>query len=120
MPIRQKIVFLSIAIALLLVIVELIRRRRLRVEYSWLWFASGLTIVVLILRYDVLVGLTALTGAVVPTSTLFFLSTLYLALLSLDYSVRLSDLTRQVKELAQEVAILRAEREAGRGPGAVP
>lgn len=111
MPLRQKLVFLALTIALLLLIVELVRRRRLRVEYSWLWIASGLTIIVLILRYDLLIAITNLTGAVVPTSTLFFLSTLYLALLSLEYSVRLSDLTRQVKELAQEVAILRAERE---------
>jgi hypothetical protein len=116
MPLRQKIVFLSIAVLLLIVIVELIRRRRLRVEYSWLWFASGLSIVLLILRYDLLLDLTALTGAVVPTSTIFFLSTLFLALLSLEYSVRLSDLTRQVKELAQEIALLRAERDAAREP----
>ena len=110
MPIRQKVFFLTVAVLLLLVIVELIRRRRLRVEYSWLWIASGVTIILLILRYDLLIWLTATTGAVIPTSTLFFLCILYLALLSLNYSVRLSDLTRQVKELAQEVALLRAER----------
>lgn len=110
MPLRQKIFFLTIAVLLLVVIVELIRRRRLRVEYSWLWIASGATIILMILRYDLLIWVTGITGAVVPTSTLFFLSILYLALLSLNYSVRLSDLTRQVKELAQEVALLRAER----------
>jgi hypothetical protein len=109
-PIRQKVFFLSIAVVLLLVIVELIRRRRLRVEYSWLWIASAATIILLILRYDLLIWLTGTTGAVIPTSTLFFMSILYLALLSLNYSVRLSDLTRQVKELAQEVALLRAGR----------
>lgn len=113
MPIRQKVFFLSVAIVLLLVILELVRRRRLRVEYSWLWIASGVTIVLLILRYDLLIWLTGLVGAVIPTSTLFFFSVLYLALLSLEYAVRLSDLTRQVKELAQEVALLRAERRSG-------
>jgi len=48
---------------------------------------------------------------VIPTSTLFFFSILYLALLSLNYSVRLTTLTREVKELAQELALFRAERE---------
>jgi hypothetical protein len=109
MPIRQKIVFLAIVLVLLVVIVELVRRRRLRVEYSWLWIAAGLTNVGLILRYDLLLELTQLVGAVIPTSTLFFLCILYLALLSLNYSVRLTELTRQVKELAQEVALLRGE-----------
>jgi len=108
-PIRQKVFFLTIALLLLVVIIELIRRRRLRVEYSWLWIASGVTIIVLILRYELLIEITAAVGAAVPTSTIFFFCILYLALLSLNYSVRLTELTRQVKELAQEVALLRAE-----------
>ncbi len=120
MPIRQTMVFLTIALLLLVVIVELVRRRRLRVEYSWLWIAAGLTNLLLILRYDLLVELTEAVGAVIPTSTLFFLCILYLALLSLNYSVRLTELTRQVKELAQEVALLRGEAaarpEPDRGP----
>ena len=111
MPLRQKVVFMTVALVLLLVIVELVRRRRLRVEYSWLWIASGATIVGLILRYDLLIWLTDLVGAVVPTSTLFFLCILYLALLSLNYSVRLTVLSREVKELAQELALLRAAQE---------
>ena len=114
MPLRQKIFFLSIAVLLLLVILELVRRRRLRVEYSWLWIAAGLTNLALILRYDLLIELTEFVGAVIPTSTLFFLCVLYLALLSLNYSVRLTTLTQQVKELAQEVALLRADREEAR------
>lgn len=107
MPIRQKLFFLAIAVALLLLILELVRRRRLRVEYSWLWLASGASIILLILRYDMLIRISDLVGAVIPTSTLFFLCILYLALLSLNYSVRLTDLTRQVKDLAQELALLR-------------
>jgi hypothetical protein len=57
---------------------------------------------------------------VIPTSTLFFFCILYLALLSLNYSVRLSSLTRQVKELAQELALLRADQQeaADLGPPA--
>jgi hypothetical protein len=115
-PIRQKIVFMTLALFLLLVIIELVRRRRLRVEYSWLWIAAGLTIVLLILRYDLLIRLTDVLGAVVTTSTLFFCCILYLALLCLHYSVRITALTREVKELAQEVALLRAERDANQPP----
>ena len=109
MPIRQKTVFLIIALVLLAVIFELVRRRRLRVEYAWLWLASGSSIVMLILRYDLLIWITERVGAVIPTSTLFFLCILYLALLCLHYSVRLSSVTRELKELTQELALLRAE-----------
>jgi hypothetical protein len=119
MSLRQKVFFLCVAITLLMVIVELVRRRRLKVEYSWLWIASGVTPIILILRYDLLIWLTGMVGAVIPTSTLFFLCILYLALLCLDYAVRLSSLTREVKELSQEIALLRAEREEA-GPSRSP
>jgi hypothetical protein len=107
MPARQVVFFLGLTALLLAVVVELVRRRALRVEYSWLWIGSCVTTVVLILRYDLLVGLTDLVGAVVPTSTLFFLCILYLALLCLHYSIRISRMTHQIKDLAQEVALLR-------------
>lgn len=117
MPLRQKIVFLSLVILLLLVILELVRRRRLRVEYSWLWLAATGSIVLLILRFDLLIWISDRVGAVVVTSTLFFLCILFLALLSLHYSVRLTSLTREVKELTQEVALLRAGVEESREDG---
>ena len=120
MPTRQVVVFLALALLLLAVILELVRRRTLRIEYSWLWIASCLTTIVLILRYDLLVELTRFVGAVVPTSTLFFLCILYLALLCLHYSIRISHLTHRVKDLAQEVALLRAQGDAALSPSAAP
>jgi hypothetical protein len=108
-PARQVVFFLALALILMIVILELVRRRELRIEYSWLWLASSATIIVLILRYDLLIALSRLVGVVIPTSALFFLCVLYLALLSLHYSIRISRFTQQIKDLAQEVAILRAE-----------
>ena len=67
-----------------------------------------------LLLLGVILELVRLVGAVVPTSTLFFLCILYLALLCLHYSIRISHLTHRVKDLAQEVALLRSHLE---GPG---
>ncbi len=121
MPPRQIVVFLALVLVLFIAILELARRRVLRVEYSWLWIASCLTTVLFILRYDLLVELTEFVGGVVPTSTLFFLCILYLALLCLHYSIRISALTHQVKDLAQEVALLRLGLAGSDGPrAAVP
>ena len=120
MPTRQVVVFLALALLLLAVILELVRRRTLRIEYSWLWIAACLTTIVLILRYELLVELTGMVGAVVPTSTLFFLCILYLALLCLHYSIRISHLTHRVKDLAQEVALLRSHLEGPATRGRLP
>ena len=108
MPLQQKVFFLVVSVGFLVIVLELLRRRRLRVEYSWLWLGVSLVLIGLILRYDILVWLTGVAGAVVPTSTVFFLATLFLGLLGLHYSVRLTTLTSSVKELTQELALLRA------------
>lgn len=109
MPIRQKIFALTIGIAVFLFILEMVRRRKLREEYSWLWLLTGSGIIVLVVWYDLLVFITELVGAVLPTTTLFLFGLLFLMLIALHYSVKISALTDQVRKLAQELAILRQE-----------
>ena len=109
MPIRQQIFALLAAIALCIFIVEMVRRKKLREEYSWLWLVTSLGIIILVIWYDLLVFLTDLIGAVLPTTTLFILSFLFLFLISLHYSVKISSLTNQVRKLAQKIAILQSE-----------
>ena len=109
MPIRQKIFALLAAIALCIFIVEMVRRKKLREEYSWLWLLTGFGIVVLAVWYDLLVFITKLIGAALPTTTLFVFALLFLLLIALHYSVKISSLTDQVRKLAQKIAILQSE-----------
>lgn len=97
------------ALLFLLLIFDLVRRRRLKIEYSWLWIATGCSIVVLIWRYDWLVWLTGAIGAVTSTSTLFLLALFFLAVVNLHYSVRISEMSTRIKDLAQETALLQNE-----------
>ena len=109
MLIRQKIFALVVSVLLSIFIIELVRRKKLREEYSWLWLITSFGIIVLVIWYDLLVFITELIGAVLPTTTLFILSFLLLFLISLHYSVKISSLTNQVRKLAQKIAILQSE-----------
>jgi hypothetical protein len=109
MPIRNKIVALAVGIGLLLLIIELVRRRRLREEYSWLWLLTGLVILVLTMWFDLLKWFTHLVGAITPASTIFLFAFLFLIFISLHFSVVISKLTDQNKELAQRYAFLELE-----------
>ncbi|MBI5789491.1 MAG: DUF2304 domain-containing protein [Candidatus Schekmanbacteria bacterium] len=106
MPFRQKIVAILISLFILGIIIELVRRRKLREEYSWLWLLTGVTLLVFSVWYDLLVAITHLIGAVLPTSTLFFFGLIFLILINLHYSLKISQLTNQVKNLAQKIALL--------------
>jgi hypothetical protein len=109
MPIRQKIFALSVCVAVFLVIIELVRRRRLKEEYSALWIFASIVMFALVIKYDWLVALTAFIGAGLPTSTLFIGALTFLMLVAVQFSVKISDLSEKVKNLAQDNALLRTE-----------
>ena len=109
MPIRNRVVALTISIGLLLLIIELVRRRKLREEYSWVWLLTVSTILVLTVWFGLLKWLTSLVGAIIPSSTIFMLAFLFLILISLHFSVVISKLTNRNIELAQRYALLELE-----------
>ena len=107
MPLQQKIFAIIVSVALLVFIIELVRRKRLREEYSWLWLLTGAIILILALWYDLLQWVTQLIGSALQTSTLFFLGLVFLILISIQFSVQVSELHNQVKNLAQEMGLLK-------------
>ena len=110
-----KIFALTASIAFLALIVELVRRRKLREEYSAVYLIVGMAILLLVVRFEFLLKLTRFLDATVPTSVLFLFALLFLLVMSLQYAVKLSKLTNDVKNLAQKAAILDAELQTPRG-----
>jgi hypothetical protein len=115
MTIKQQIFSILISVIVFILTIDLVRKKRLREEYSLLWLATSSAMIILILRYDWLLALTKLIGAVLPTTTLFLGSILFLILLSVQFSIKISRLSDQVKDLVQENALLRYEFEKSAG-----
>ena len=108
---RQKAAMIVVCCFIFICILDLVRRRRLREEYSWLWLLTSLSLFVLVIKYSWLEAVSNLIGAVVPTTTLFIGALIFLMLLSVQFSVRISKLTNQVENLVQENALLRNKLE---------
>jgi len=119
MTIKQQIFSILMSVIVFVLTIDLVRKKRLREEYSLLWLVTSSAMIVLILRYDWLLALTRLIGAVLPTTTLFIGSILFLVLLSVQFSIKISKLSDQVKDLVQENALLRYEFEKSAGAQAV-
>jgi len=108
---RQKIAMIIICISIFIIILDLVRRRRLKEEYSWLWLLTSSALFVLVIQYSWLELITEAMGAVLPTTTLFIGALVFLMFLSIQFSVRISRLTDQVKNMVQENALLREKIE---------
>lgn len=111
LPLQQKLFFGTVAVGFLLMVIELVRRRRLAEEFSLLWILAGVAMVVLVLKADILAWITSFAGAALPTSVLLFGGFFFCLLVMMHLSIRLSDSARQVRRLAQELALFRAEME---------
>ena len=109
MDTRQKVLAVVCSVALMITIIELVRRRKLKEEYSWLWLLAGVTILVIGLNYGVLLWITKFVGAGFTSSTLFFFGLFFLLALALQFSVKISSLETQLKNLAQKVALQNAQ-----------
>ncbi len=109
-----QLVIVGLSLALLVLVLWLVRRGHLREEYTPIWVAASLGAVVVTVFEGLLRALARAVGAWTLSSALFFFAVVFLIFISLQYAARLSRLSLEVKNLTQEIALLKAEREAKR------
>jgi len=110
MPLQQRIFALITGFALLFLIFDLIRRRKLKEEYSWIWLATGFLIFLLVVCYPLLFLVSKVIGTLAPANALFLCGFLFLILITLFFSVKLSQISEKVKILAQKIALLEKKK----------
>jgi len=110
MLIKVQIVVGLLSIFLLWTTFELIRKNRLREEYAILWLFSGVVVLVFSLWPEFLLSqfFARITG-IFYLSAVVVITFLFLLLIVLHFSVVISKLTNQNKDLAQRFAILELE-----------
>jgi hypothetical protein len=119
-PFRAQMVAAFLALGMFIFAFDLVRRRKLKEEYSLLWIAVTAAMCVLAFWGDLLIGIKDLVGAGSANSIIFLFGLGFLTLVSVHYSIRLSDLTDRNKDLAQAVAILNMELESLRQERKIP
>ncbi len=112
MQIRVQILSICVGIALLIALFQLIRKNRLEEKYALLWVASALILILFSVWRSLLEKLANWVGIYYAPSALFLIALFCGVIIALHFSVVISNLTRQTKTLAQEVALLRQELEA--------
>ncbi len=115
---QTRIVAAVIAIFFMILILDLIRRDRLQERYSVIWFVAGLGMLAGAAFPGLLELLADAMGVRNTNVALFSVVLLLLLGLALNFSVIMSRQAAQITRLAQERAIERAGRQAGREPAA--
>ena len=110
MPPRIQVISILICVFLVAYVFELVRRKHLNEEYSMGWLITGVSMLALSVSEGLIKWVSELVGATLFTSTLFFFGLLFLMVICLHFSIRISALTNQVRKLTQSIGILDLEK----------
>jgi hypothetical protein len=108
-----RAIALAGSLMLFALVLWLVRRRSLREELTPIWIAVAVAVAAVGVWPALLRAVTRAIGAWTPSSALFFFALVFLMAISLHYAVRLSAMTLQLKNLSQEMALLRERVERG-------
>ncbi len=103
---------IGLAVLVLVIIISLLLRRQLREKYATLWIIIGLVILILAVFPGLLLWLSDLLGVAVPSNLIFALALVLLIGVALHLSWELSLAEDEVRRVAEDVAIARADLEA--------
>ena len=107
---------IAFAVTVLAVIFVLLLRRQLREKYAIMWLVIGMTMLVLAVFPGLLIGLSNVLGVEVPSNLIFALALVLLVGVTLHLSWELSQAEDEVRRVAEEVALLRADVEELQAP----
>lgn len=102
----------GLAVVIIVLVLWLLLTRRLREKYAVLWLLVGFAVLVLGLFPQLVVELTSALGVQIPANLLFATAIVLLLGVGLHLSWELSQAEDEIRRLAEELAILRADAEA--------
>jgi hypothetical protein len=109
-----------VTLGALLFVLRLVRLRRLQSKYALLWLGVGLVLGVLAAFPGLLKWISDGIGVFYPPTLFLALACAFLFLVVVHFSWELSRLEDRTRVLAEEVAMLRAERGLGAPRDAAP
>lgn len=110
---------LAISILTVAAIVFLMRSRRIREKYAAAWITLACLVIVIGVFPDLLEHVARFLGVQTPINLLFLASVVLLLIVSVQFSVEISQLEEETRTLAEEIALLRRDVEEGLGVGEV-
>jgi hypothetical protein len=105
MSIRGQAFIVIVSILVILFVLNALRKRRINEEYCLWWLFIMVATDVLVLWKGLLIKITHLVGALVPISALTLFALVLVLAILIYFSMKISVLTNQVRELIQSAAL---------------
>lgn len=111
MTFKLQIILLLVSMCGLVFIFKLIAKGVLQLRYSILWLLVGTTFTILAIFPKILNLISQLLGIITPVNALFLTGYIFLLALIFSLTIAVSRYSDKVKDLVQEIALLKKEIE---------
>ena len=105
MTLRLQLIVAVAVIVALFYIGNLVRIKHLELKYALVWFLVGVLLLIADLAPGILDEMCRLLGISLPINMLFFLGFVFVLIIVFSQTIVISNLTRRVKRLTQEVGM---------------
>jgi hypothetical protein len=110
MSFQAKLIITTLALFNGVFVLDLLRKRKFSESYALLWLLVIGVMFIFTWADNLLYSLTLFFGAITPVSTLTLLSLLFILVMLIFFSMKISTMERMIRELAQRVALDNAKR----------
>ena len=107
----SRIIIFLISLSLVILILFFTSKRKLSIKYSILWIISSSVILIFTTWIKLADQITGFLGVGHSPSFYFFLAIIFLLVIVIYFSVELSRITIQIKDLIQEISLLKKTNE---------
>src|SRR4030095_5631284 len=104
-----QVIAISISAALLLLVLELVRRRKLTEEHSFIWIIGSIALLGVSSRRDILHATARTLGVHYPPAVLILALGFLVFVVSLYFSVVLSQQRKLIERLVEDLALLESD-----------
>jgi hypothetical protein len=104
-----QVIAISVSVALLLLVLELVRRLKLTEEHSFIWIIGSIALLGLSIRRDILDVMARTLGVHYPPAVLILALGFLLFVVSLYFSVVLSQQRKLIERMVEDLALLEAD-----------
>lgn len=94
-----------------LFLIKMITKNKLELKYALLWLLLGIILLLMVFIPNLVMFLAQILGIDTPTNALFLFGILILLAITFSLTVALSRATNKIKDLAQELGIIKYEFE---------
>ena len=104
-----QIIAISGSVLFIIFIIELIRKKKIREEYSLLWLFFGIVFLIISIWRASLDYIAAMLGIVYAPAAIFLILIIAIISILIHYSLVISRLTENFKNLTQTIGLLEME-----------